>query len=807
MIIRTRGGHDMEVRAAPDPFWPALPPPGYNGMRATTQGTMVSVEMATGLPVVFQCIRLLGELIACLPVRVYRGTMSSKKEQPKTWQWGLLCDTPNDEQSAFDFWYDVAASVESHGNAFILKVKMTVGRVDAIYLLDPTKVVVWRDKGEKVFRIWNGSQHIDLTASEVLHVRGPTIRGGDMGMSPIAICRDTIGSALDRTSYEGHFYRHNASPGGALKFPERMDRQKARDVVRVWAETHGGPSNAGLPAVLTGGADWVDIGVPLREAQFIEANDFTVADVGRMFNIPAQILNHGATRPSAEEDARRLLNFTMLPRLRRITEALRSDTDLFGSGEIYPRHFTDEFIQADAKSMAEVRHFYVQDGVLLVDEVRAELGYPPLPDGAGKVPQITPVGGAPNASNPPPADPGSQDPQAASFLDGDLERRQRLARARFGRAFNPNQPRDDHGRWGDGSSIADTLGHIDKMGLNEWPMKGKSAKKILGNAADTQALHTVNGRYTQERKTQVHDKIVAKSMVKPCAELLGEDHSIVKKLKRGQLPDDADREEIRKANIRKRKGAQPRALFLAGGPASGKTSALKQDPSVVPPAAVQINPDDVKEQLPEYQTLVGVRDRYAAMAAHEESSTISKRIQAEALDLNMNLVVDGTGDSKPGKFTGKMKESNEAGYEVSSVYVTVQTDTAVIRATKRAFKSGRWVPVGEVRNQHKNVSANFPDVAALPFLADLKVYDNGADKPVLIAQGSGGTVQPSNDALYATFLMKSEETISRTLDDDRELRAPSNDIPVNEWIVEPVADSADYLDVQLPVYEDEEGTA
>jgi phage portal protein BeeE len=27
--------------------------------------------------------------------------------------------TPNDEQSPFDFWYDVAACVETHGNAFI----------------------------------------------------------------------------------------------------------------------------------------------------------------------------------------------------------------------------------------------------------------------------------------------------------------------------------------------------------------------------------------------------------------------------------------------------------------------------------------------------------------------------------------------------------------------------------------------------------------------------------------------------------------------------------------------------------------
>jgi hypothetical protein len=71
-------------------------------------------------------------------------------------------------------------------------------------------------------------------------------------------------------------------------------------------------------------------------------------------------------------------------------------------------------LKLDPKVKADVQHQQVQDGLRLVDELRALDGYgplPPIPDDwakePGKVPQITPVGGAPNpvAHTTPPAPP------------------------------------------------------------------------------------------------------------------------------------------------------------------------------------------------------------------------------------------------------------------------------------------------------------------------------------------------------------------------------------------------------------------
>ena len=63
---------------------------------------------------------------------------------------------------------------------------------------------------------------------------------------------------------------------------------------------------------------------------------------------------------------------------------------------LYPEFRVDDLMFADPLTRAQVQHYRVQDGTELVDEARADNGRQPLPDGAGQVPQITPVGGAPN---------------------------------------------------------------------------------------------------------------------------------------------------------------------------------------------------------------------------------------------------------------------------------------------------------------------------------------------------------------------------------------------------------------------------
>jgi hypothetical protein len=109
---------------------------------------------------------------------------------------------------------------------------------------------------------------------------------------------------------------------------------------------------------------------------------------------------------------------------------------------------------------------------------------------------------------------------------------------------------------------------------------------------------------------------------------------------------------------------QPEALFLAGGPASGKSTLVNSGRARPKPDAVDVNPDIVRTMLPEYQALVAAGDEGASAKVHEEASHISKMVMNLALMRRHHVTVDGTGNGGPGAFSRKIEAARGAGLSV-----------------------------------------------------------------------------------------------------------------------------------------------
>jgi hypothetical protein len=253
-------------------------------------------------------------------------------------------------------------------------------------------------------------------------------------------------------------------------------------------------------------------------------------------------------------------------------------------------------------------------------------------------------------------------------------------------------------------------------------------------------------------------------------------------------------------------GERPLAFFMAGGAASGKSSIRAQEhfdnlpkkPDGSSPTpeelalfldnkegdvmsnTIIINPDLIKEMLPEYKDLADSGSLYAATGVHEESSDLAKELQRRAMELGFHVVIDGTGDSGEDKMGGKLMKANEQGYDVSVAVVTISTGDAILRAWNRfesgvaKFESGesenrpRMVPVGIIMEQHESVSDYFhkggsrdPRLAegfhSLPFIKSGMVYDNsgppGTDATP-IARFDNGELVKLDEFLYEKFIEK-----------------------------------------------------
>jgi len=200
------------------------------------------------------------------------------------------------------------------------------------------------------------------------------------------------------------------------------------------------------------------------------------------------------------------------------------------------------------------------------------------------------------------------------------------------------------------------------------------------------------------------------------------------------------------------KSNDPRFVMLGGGPAAGKTSTLvKAGLGNVPgkDKAVHINADDIKDSLPEYGRMKTSNDDgdffQAAHFAHEESSYLAKLVQQRAQRNQQDIVLDGTGDSKPEKLLKKVSEARRAGYKVDAVYATVPTDVAWARAQRRSLKKSerRYVPFGIVSGTHADVSRVLPQAMELGMFDSVKLYDTSGREGKLLAEtvGSGSRAQ------------------------------------------------------------------
>jgi hypothetical protein len=210
----------------------------------------------------------------------------------------------------------------------------------------------------------------------------------------------------------------------------------------------------------------------------------------------------------------------------------------------------------------------------------------------------------------------------------------------------------------------------------------------------------------------------------------------------------------------------PTFYMLGGGPAAGKTTAIKAGLAGTPDQskAVQINADDIKENLPEYDRMrLSNNDSdffNAAAFSHEESSYVAKQIQKAAFANRQDVVLDGTGDSEYPKLEKKVGQARDGGYSVVGVYATIPTQVAVDRSNARALgASRRFVPESIVRGTHKEVSRVFPEATRRGLFDRARLIDTSTrDNPVVIgATDPAGRFQVFDEGRWESFTAKGEE--------------------------------------------------
>ena len=215
--------------------------------------------------------------------------------------------------------------------------------------------------------------------------------------------------------------------------------------------------------------------------------------------------------------------------------------------------------------------------------------------------------------------------------------------------------------------------------------------------------------------------------------------------------------------IQKAAPGQQEVVFMGGGGGSGKSYLIKSQFIDVPPKeekkAVHIDPDSIKDSLPEYKAMRQSDDeavwKKAASYVQQESSLIAEQLYNVALARGYNVVYDGTA-SNITALKRQTDQARKAGVKTKAVYVATPYETAKESAEQRSKTSKRHVPEEILRTAHRNVSANFEQIATSSMFDNVQLVRNDRKNPLkTIAASTGGKLTIIDEGEYKKFLDKS----------------------------------------------------
>ena len=349
-------------------------------------GVEVNSETAVRMSTVYACVRLLSDTIASLPMGAYvrrgRNRISYAAVYGSQPEW---INKPNPEATRLEFLEQVVASLNLHGNAFILTVRDEMGEVIELYCLNPERVRIRRMQPNEplVYEVTiheNGNMYTEvLTRNEVLHIPLFRLPGEHYGLGPIGATRTTLGAAMASEVYAASYFGNAANPGGIIEYPGELTGEQANDIGRDWNITHAGPYRAGRIGVLTGGATFKPLQLNAQDAQLLDTRKFNVEEIARIFRVPISLLGHPVSGAmsfaSVEAQNLSFVQHSLRPFLERLEQSLST---LLPESDGFVKFNLDALLRGTTLERYEAYTKGLREGFLSLNDVRAVEDLSPL---------------------------------------------------------------------------------------------------------------------------------------------------------------------------------------------------------------------------------------------------------------------------------------------------------------------------------------------------------------------------------------------------------------------------------------------
>ena len=360
------------------------------GRRTSATGKVINFKTAIEVATVFACVRVIGEGIAQVPLKLMQESADGKtrvkaKAHPL---YDILACRANSWQTSFEFREMISMHAVLCGNAFSFINRSTRGQILELIPFDPGSVTVRRgDDFTLTYDVRSDGGSIQtFPASAIWHIRGPSWNSW-MGLESVQLAREAIGLAMATEEHQARMQKNGVRASGTYSVEGTLKPDQYISL-KNWIEKEmGGLENTGKPMVLDRSAKWLNTSMTGVDAQTLETRRYQVEEICRFFRVNPIMVgaeSKNTTYASAEQMFLAHLTHTIAPWLARIEQSIDNNllTEKDRSEGYYSNFVEEGLLRGSAVSTKDVLLGYVNGGLMTPNEGRSSLDMNPDPDPA-----------------------------------------------------------------------------------------------------------------------------------------------------------------------------------------------------------------------------------------------------------------------------------------------------------------------------------------------------------------------------------------------------------------------------------------
>ena len=336
-----------------------------NGGQSNQSGTMVTKDTALSVSAAWRCESLISGSIASLPVMVYEITEKGRTALPSH-PISQLLKNPSSFYTGFTLFERLTKNLISQGNGIAIIKYDESGNVTDLHL-PTTQIKAKIVDGYLCYDIEGYDEFV--FASDVIHLVG---FGDDpfWGKSPLQVHAENLGISIAANQFAATYFGNGGLASGVLTTDRKLTAQQKIDMAGAWRTKYGG-KNTNTTAVLDLGFDYKPIGSKPQESQLLEARQFQVEEIARIYGVPLHLLYamEKATHNNIEVMNATYVQHTLTPYIERIEAELNRKL-LPNSPNLEIRFNLDAMMRADMAGRAEYYNRLFQIASISPNEIR-----------------------------------------------------------------------------------------------------------------------------------------------------------------------------------------------------------------------------------------------------------------------------------------------------------------------------------------------------------------------------------------------------------------------------------------------------